>query len=473
MITNGRTEFSSVNALFRMKLPARLAVGVFLLVTMGLLQPAFAALFSLSDSDPNSPEFRRRFMASYGVNEAIEPKLTSKDRPLYEKIAPLLESNPQQAIQVVLAELKADSNPAFNFLVGNLYYQVNDFASAETHLRQTLQKFPSFRRAYRTLALTYVQRNQYTESAEPWRKVIELGGGDAQSYGLLAYAYLNAEKFESALAAYRMALMFDPDSADFRRGQAHCLFATKQYRAAIALLDELLSEQPTETEFWLTQANAFLALEQYSDAIANLEIVADSGKADWSIFALLGDLYLQDNVHHLAVAVYKRAILETRPADWSAAVRPLRLLVERQLFTDARAYLALFKTRAGELGPGSASEVRMAEAHIEMEIGDAKKALPLLEAVLAADPLDGQGLLLMGKFQQRNKEYEQAEFHFERATSVPGKRVDAQIALGRLAVERGRLRDALKYLNGAQRGRPNANLARYISSIQRAIDSQR
>jgi tetratricopeptide (TPR) repeat protein len=459
-------ESGPVDACFAARL------GIFL-VLVGMILSLSAAPFPLTDSDPNSPEFRRRFMASYGVNEAIEPKLTSKDRPLYEKIAPLLESNPQEAIQLVLAELNTDSNPAFNFLVGNLYYQVNDFASAETHLRTTLQKFPSFRRAYRTLALTHVQRNQFAESAAPWRKVIELGGGDAQSYGLLAYAYLNSEKFESALAAYRRALMFDPESGDFRRGQAHCLLATRQYRAAIALLDELLAEKPGETEFWLTQANAFLALDQHADAIANLEIVTDSGKADWGVLALLGDLYLENDVHHLAVAVYKRAIRETRPPSGAAAVRPLRLLVERQLFEDAQAYLTLVKATAGDLDERSARDVRMAEAHIEMEIGDPQQALPLLKAVLATDPLDGQGLLLMGEFQQRDQEYEKAEFHFERATSVPGQRTDAQIALGRLAVERGRLRDALKYLSLAQQGRPTANLVRYISSIQRAIDSEK
>ena len=50
------------------------------------IRPLSGAAFSLTDSDPDSPDFRRRFLASHGVNEAIEPKLTVRDRPLQEAI---------------------------------------------------------------------------------------------------------------------------------------------------------------------------------------------------------------------------------------------------------------------------------------------------------------------------------------------------------------------------------------------------
>ena len=53
-----------------------------------------ASVFSLSDSDPDSPAFKKRFLASYGVNGAIEPKLASKDQSLYQKVLPLLSSAP-------------------------------------------------------------------------------------------------------------------------------------------------------------------------------------------------------------------------------------------------------------------------------------------------------------------------------------------------------------------------------------------
>lgn len=431
-------------------------------------------LFALSDSDPDSPEFRRRFLASYGVNEAIEPKLSVEDRPLQEAILPLLRDNPREAIRLIEASLTSETNPAFLSILGNLYYQVDDFAASERYLRQTLEKFPALRRAWRTLALTYVQRDQYAPAIPPLLKVIELGGGDAQSYGLLAYCYLSQEKYESALAAYRMARMFKPDSLDFRRGQATCLLMTEQHRAAIALYDELLLEHPGEAKFWLAQANSFLALEQFDRAIANLEIVTESGQGDWANLSLLGDLYLNQDVPSLALAAYGKAVREHAPAEWRAALRPLKYLLGRRLYEEARDYLALVRQHvAGKPDPIAGREMRVAEARIEIEIGDAEKALPLLRQVIAEDPLDGLSLLLLGEYHQRKENFAEAEYHFERATSVADHKVDAYIALGRLAVARGSLGEALVPLRKAQALRSSPNVQRYIESIERALDARR
>ena len=84
------------------------------------------AAFPLTDSDPDSLTFRRRFMAGHGVNEAIEPKLTVKDRPLQEAIMPLIRTNPQKAIELIEKDLTPETNPAFLNILGNLYYQTND-----------------------------------------------------------------------------------------------------------------------------------------------------------------------------------------------------------------------------------------------------------------------------------------------------------------------------------------------------------
>ena len=212
-----------------------------LLLSCASVLPA-AAPFEPSDSDPNSAEFRRRFLANHGVNEAIEPKLTVDERPLQEAILPHLRDNPREAIRLIEQAITPETNPAFLSILGNLYYQIDDFANSERYLRQTLEKFPSLRRSWRTLALCYVQRDMFKASVAPLLKVIELGGGDAQSYGLLAYSHLLNEKYESALAAYRMARMFKPDSLDFRRGQAQCLLMTHQHLAAVALFDELIAD---------------------------------------------------------------------------------------------------------------------------------------------------------------------------------------------------------------------------------------
>lgn len=444
------------------------SIGIFFCAT---LFSSSQGLFPLSDSDPDSPEFRRKFMASYGVNAAIEPKLTQEDRPLQEAIIPNIKSNPRAAIQTIEASLKPDTNPAFFNILGSLYYQINDYKSAEFYLKKSLEEFPSLRRSWRTLALCYVQRDMLQSSISPLLKVIELGGGDAQSYGLLAYAYLNEQKYESALSAYRMARMFEPDSLDFRRGQALCLMETQQNPAAIALFDELISERPNESSFWLAQSNAFLSSDRVNNAIANLQILADTNQSNWDSLIMLGDLYLNQNVHQLALNNYLTAFRQHQPSDYSKAIRPLRNLVGRRLFAEAKIYYNAIEPGLGNsLSDDQKRDVQVSLAQIEMHTGNPEKAFSTLKSIVEQDPLDGASLLLLGEYHLEKKSYEDAEYYFERATSVIDFAPEAYIALGRLFVLRGQLIEALKPLRKAQQLKPSPGLQRYVQSIERALD---
>ena len=427
-------------------------------------------LFSLTDSNPDSPNFRRRFMALNGVHEPIEPKLTPEDRPLQNSILPWIKENPKKAIELIEAKLGPTTNPAFLNILGNLYYQIGDYKNSEHYMLKALEQFPSLRRSWRTSALGYVQINALQKAVQPLLKVIELGGGDAQSYGLLAYAYLNAEKYESALAAYRMARMFDPDSFDFRRGQAICLLQAHQLQSAIALFDELILESPKEASFWMAQANAFISANQKDQAIANLQLLADLDEANWESLQLLGNLYLNQNLTTLALDAYSRAFQKHGPKEAIEAIRPLNYLLDRGLYKEAKIYHDLISNSfQSELDDTSQRSLRMAHAKIEINVGDREQAVHSLRKGIREDPMDGASLLLLGKYYLDVQIYEEAIYHLERASSVKNTQVDALITLGQLEVKRGNLEAALSSLRKAEQVDTNTNLKRFIESIERAL----
>jgi tetratricopeptide (TPR) repeat protein len=429
-----------------------------------------AQAFDLTDTGRAAPDFREQFLASYGVNSAIEPEITQEDRPLYERIEPYLRENPRQAIRMVESELGPDTNAAFHFLLGNLYYQTNQYGSSEQALKQAIEKFPSFRRAYRTLGLIYIQSGRFEPATAAWLKVITLGGGDAQSYGLLGYAYLAQGKYRSALSAYEKARMFKPDSTDFRRGEAQCLLRTGQLKQAAALFDELIAEDPTVADYWLLQANAYLELERYADAIANLEILAGSGQATRQSRILLGNLYLRDDNHRLALETYQSALRTHGVEAVSTALRPLEYLVNRGLFNEAAAYLSsLQAVLPTEVEAEDQARLTVAEAGIALERGGAVEAIALLEPLVRAQPLAGEALLLLGEAYQITERYEEAEFTLQRALSILDKKTEAMIALGRMEVRRGDFEAALKHLRFALEREPSrAGLARYVESVEAA-----
>jgi tetratricopeptide (TPR) repeat protein len=432
--------------------------------------PSFAAEpFQLTDSSPGSPEFRARFLANYGTLSELEPSMSAQDKPVFERVEPYLRTNPQQAIRELEAVLTAESNPAFRFLLGSLYYQVNRYGQAEQNLRMAVKGFPDFRRAYRTLGLIYVQTDRYPEAITAWLKVITLGGGDAQSYGLLGYAYLTEAKYQSALSAYQMARMFKPDSLDFRRGEAQALLETGQFRQASALFEELIAERPTMADLWLLQANTFLQLERYDEAIANLEVVHGMGAGTRDSRFLLGNLYLRADNYRPALAAYQAGLAQAGALDVTKAMQPLEYLIGRGLIAESRAYLESMQQRLpADLTPEQIDLLALAEAKIERRSENSQAALALLKPLVERNPLQGEALLLIAEIELEAQHFEEAVFYLERAQSVPENQVAALIARGRLEVNRDDFDAALKYLNKAQELKPQPRIARYITSIERA-----
>lgn len=429
--------------------------------------------FPLTDTSPNSPQFRAHFLGSYGINPAIEPKIDQTDLKLYQSIQPHLENNPQQAIQIASQAITPDSNPAFDFLLGSLHYSQQNYPTAERALQQAIQKFPSFRRAHRNLALIYIQQADYPKVIPHLLNVIKLGGGDGQSYSMLGYSYLNLEKYQSALSAYQMARMFLPDSQDVRTGEAQCLLMTNQLQPAIALLSELITEYPDNPLYWRLQANAYLNQQNHPDAIANLEIAHSLQTPDWQTHSLLADLYLSQDVTKKALQHYQAALTNHPDAQFKDALKPLKQLIERQHYTEAAAYIQTLNTQLQTpLTPAQTTDLAVYNAQIQIKTGDAPQAEQQLLTLLKQNPIHAPTLLALADYNLDTQNYPQATFYYQRASHLPEAKVQAHIGLARTNVQTNQFQQAIQHLEHAQNIQPRDDVQRFITSIQKAIAAQ-
>lgn len=422
----------------------------------------------------DSPAFKARFLASYGVNGKIEPTLSREDQEVFRNVMPLLANDPQRAINVVSRHIGADSNAAFDFLQGNLYYQQQNFSQAEAAIRRAIEKMPDFRRAWRTLALILTRSEQITPAIEAWRKVITLGGGDAQSYGLLAYLLLSREQYASALTAYEQARLFAPESEDFKRGLTHCLLATGQNGRVIALMDELIENRPQEQQYWLLQANAFLSEERYQDAIANLEVATQLASARFATWRLLGDLYLNEAMPVHALASYSSGLsavdAKNALSDVETILRPFHNLMQRGEHQAAQVYLDQLKTFVGNTANASISEqLAKAEGALLLAQGQAAKAVDILRPIADKKPLDGEALMTLAKAYAALDNIEEAVFFYDRVLLLPDHAADGHVALARLQVHEGELKKALTHLRKAQAIEPREHVRQYLEQVEKAI----
>lgn len=421
------------------------------------------------------PTFQKQFVGSYGINADIEPRLSNEDLKVLEKVRPLMGKDLAAAEAMLVKAIKPESSAILDFDLGNLRSQQERTDEALKAYRNAVQKFPSFRRAWRAIGLVEARNGKLDAAIEAFTKMIELGGGDSSSYGALGYAYEAKRDYQAAEVALRNALLLQPENATWRFVLTRCVFKQEKFQDAASLLDVLIERTPDKPELWLLQAQAFLGMKEPLRAAENLEALDLLGRASADSLHTLGDLYNTEGLPDLAARAYLRAI-DTDPKQ--SAARPLRaaeVLAARGALPQARAVAAHLRAAAGEtLDEDSRRKLLKLEARLAMSegVGTAETAA-MLEEVVKLDPLDGEALLLLGQHYERSNEPDRAIFYYERAASLEAFEVHAKIRHAQTLVKLARYADALPLLRSAQELRPREDVARYVEQVERLAKARR
>ncbi len=423
----------------------------------------------------NDPTFQKQFVAGYGINADIEPRLLPDEVAVLEKVRPLMADDLAAAESLLKKNLKPETSAIFDFTLGGIYFQQDQMKQALEHYQVAVKKFPSFRRAWRNLGLIYVKEGEYPKAIEAFTKMIELGGGDAYSYGLLGFAYAAKQDYQAAEAAYRNALLLQPNNVEWRLGLTRCVFRQQKYEDAVTLLEELITRYPEKSDFWLLQAQAYLGMKQPLKAAENLEAIDYLGKSTVDSLYTLGDIYLNENLLDLAARVYIRA------ADLNSQQPLSRLLQSAEIFSYKGALLQaqhivshLKEIKGKAIEATDQRRLLKLEARLSMSDGvGVKETAQILEEIIKLDPLDGEALILLGQYYSQREEADRAIFYFERAQNIEGFEVKAKLRHAQVLMTLGRYGEALPLLRRAQEVKPNDDMARYIEQVERLAKSRK
>ena len=421
------------------------------------------------------PVFQKQFVGSYGISAELEPRVTPEEVALLERLRPLMGTNLRAAAKLLESEIKPNSSAILDFNLGSIYFQQDMMDKAARRYRRAVEKFPSFRRAYRNLGMIQVRDVKYDEAIASFTRMIELGGGDAYSYGLLAFAYAAKEDYLAAEAAYRNALLLQPDNTEWRLGLTRCVFKQQKFEDAVSLLDVLIQHYPEKPEFWLLQANAYLGLKKPLKAAVNLECLDRMRKATPENMVLLGDLYLGEDLADLAAQAYGLGLSGEPALPTARVIRCSQQLAAKGAFGQARFVNARLRAlREKSLEPADRAQLAKLDARIALARGDeGPELVRALEETLKLNPLDGDALMLMAQYLSRKNESERAVLNYERAAEIPEFEVQARTRHAQLLVSLGRFNDALPLLRRVQEVKPREEIARYLEQIERIARSKR
>jgi tetratricopeptide (TPR) repeat protein len=418
-----------------------------------------------------NPENQKAFLASYGVNPQVEPKLSTEEQVLFKTILEQLKLDGGRAVatQTLTAAIKPESSAALDFTLANLKAEGGQIDEAILHYRNAVKKEPNFLRAHKNLGLFLCQKGDFENAIPSLTKAVNLGAADSVTYGLLGLSYLNTGKILAAEAAYRMAVVFDPATNDWKLGLARSLIEQGKYTEGVAMLDEILKGKPEETSLWLAQANAFLGLNQPKKAAANFEILRRMGKASPESLLLLGDIYMNESMRDLALEAYLDALERDPNQPVDRLVRAAEILVSSGALDQADVLLAQINNNyTGKLQPREELLVLKLQSRIAIAKNESDKAAEILEQVVDRSPLDGEALILLANHYNRKDNVERASLFYERAGKINEFEPDALVAWAQMLVGKSRYNEALPKLERAQTLKPRENVGRYLQQVRNA-----
>ena len=443
-------------------------------------EPTASAPAPLSDESQlgwdlwHDPTFQKQFVAGYGVNADIEPRVTPEEIEILEQVRPLMEKEMPKAKAILEKSITKDSSAILDVTLGNICFQQDNLPQALACFEQAVHKYPSFRRAWRNLGLIYIRTGKQDKAIEAFTRMIELGGGDAYSYGLLGFAYASKDDYQAAEVAYRNALLLQPQNTEWRLGLTRCVFKQEKFEDAATLLNVLIARYPDKAEFWLLQAHTYLGMKKPLQAAMNLEAVDRLGKATPETLHTLGDIYVSEDLMDSAVRAYCRAI-DVDPAQPLA--RPLRdaeVLASRNALPQAKQVSAYArKVLEAKMTDADRRKLLKLEARLSMaDGGGTQETARVLEEVVKLDPLDGEALMLLGQHYARKEQPDRAIFWYERAGSIESFEANAKLRHAQILVGMKRYAEAIPLLRRVQEVRPREDVARYLEQVERASRSK-
>lgn len=420
------------------------------------------------------PRFQQRFAESYLAETDIEPRTTTAERDLLQRVMERIAAGElERAAAMLEPKITPAASAALDFTLATIHLQRDRLDEAAIAYQTAIDKYGKFRRAHRSLGVLLVRQNRFDLAVQSLSRVIELGGADAITYGLLGYGYSNIDNHVAAESAYRMAVLLDPQTLDWQMGLARSFFKQRRFADAASLCGTLIERNTDRPDLWLLQANAWIGMGESKKAAENFEIVDRLGHATADSLNLLGDIYVNNEMYELAAGAYVRALDKNPQAGPDRALRAAKVLAARSALAECRHLLGRIETLfQGRMQDGQRRDMLKVRARIAVAEGDDAEEVKVLQETVALDPLDGEALLLLGQASNRAGDADRAVFYYEQAASIPQFEADAKVRHAQLLVGQGRYAEALPMLRKAQQIKPRDNIQQYLEQVERAAQSR-
>jgi len=414
--------------------------------------------------------------ASGDFLKKIEPEMTEAEQAVYDKIAPILSRRPQLALKLLksMAGTTPDGaskpTPAFEFMMGNAFYAVNDFSAAEKKYRSVVERNPAFVKAWKNLGVLYYVQNRYAEAAPCFSRAVALGDRDPMTFGLFGTSLEKTGNAVSAESSYLQALAADPANINWIEGLLRLYLADKRLGKAETLVLALLKAHPQEAKYSLTYLNLLLSSQRKLEAISLLQRMSDTGLAREEDVGVLADLYAEQQMIPEALATLDLLAKSQPELARQRLLRLARTLIAARSWNGAATVLEALS----QATHSSPARIAYLETKVELELArkhwiDAKREL---QALLEEAPSSGTAWMGLGRVHMAETEEAEAVAAFERAREIPESAYRASLELANIACKNRRYAQCLGHLDHALGIQQSLAVQNFRNQIRNLVASE-
>ncbi|WP_374487953.1 XrtA/PEP-CTERM system TPR-repeat protein PrsT [Zoogloea sp.] len=368
------------------------------------------------------------------------------------------------AIQLKNALQKEPRLAEARYLLGKIYFEQGDFASAEKEFQRALDAGYAVDDVVPQLAKALLLSGQPEKvTGELSSHTLSKAEARADFITQQGYAWLAQKKLETAAESFRSALQAQPGFPAARIGQARLKAQAGDQAAAFEAVSAILQEHPDLVDGHVLRANLFQNMAKPEEAIAELEKVLVLRPNDLLTYQGLITLLLrvnkldaaQQKVDELKKSVgshpltsYFQAYLDNQrgkadqayenvqqalrqaPDYLPALMLAAALQLQRQDFVQAQANLAKALERAPNLDP---ARKMLVSAYIGLK--EPTKALEVLQPLVKGRTEDPTLLALAGQVYAINGDFTRSEDYYQQAAKADPKNAQyrTRLAASRLA----------------------------------------
>lgn len=315
---------------------------------------------------------------------------------------------------------------------------------------------------------------QWDDAESVYREILKLDPRSIAALNRIGAIEVRRGRFASGIRYYRQALVFNPSEFATNLNLGIALVKKQDYGDAVPPLERAVEAEPENFQAREVLAGALVGRNDFSRAVPQLEKALDLNSRDVGTLYLLERCYLETRQFSKALAAFERLDALDPDSPW---MRILRGQAQDALgyydkaieeFENARQRAPRDATVRFSLGFMYWKTRRFAEAQSELQraltldpaFEEAKYyladtyilnekpalALPLLEALVRAQPRDARALADEGKALEKLNRDAEAARAYEACIQADPERADAHYRLARVYKKLNRSADSVREL---------------------------